>query len=116
VDLATKSDAEILAVADPIMDNLMEASTAIDFERHTRDFTERAKAMLSPEGLRLICEQYQSSKGFFGARKFVAVFRRPDSVAIVWRQAFTKVPGEFVAELVLVQRDGKYLVEHVMVF
>ncbi len=48
MDLAQKSDDEILAVADPIMDNLMQASTAIDHERHTRDFTEHARSVLSP--------------------------------------------------------------------
>lgn len=116
MDLAQKSDAEILAVATPIMDNLMDASTAIDYERHTRDFTDRAKSVLSRHSLQAICEQYQSTKGFFAKREFVAAFRRPDSVAVVWRQGFTKQPGEFVAELVLVQRDGKYLVDHVMVF
>ena len=83
MDLATKSDAEILAVAVPIMDNLMEASTAIDYERHVRDFSARAKSALSKESLRSICEHYQSTKGFFAERDFVAVFRRPDSVAVV---------------------------------
>ena len=116
MDLAQESDADILAVATPIMDNLMDASTAIDYERHTRDFTDRAKSVLSRESLQSICEHYQSTKGFFAKREFVAAFRRPDSVAVVWRQWFTKQPGEFVAELVLVQKDGKYLVDHVMVF
>ena len=116
MDLATKSDADILAVAGPIMDNLMEASTVIDYDRHTRDFTERAKSVLSKDALQSICEQYQSTKGYFAQREFVSAFRRPDSVAIVWRQSFTKAPGEFVAEMVLVQRDGRYLVDHVMVF
>jgi hypothetical protein len=116
VDLAQKSDAEILAVANPIMDNLMDASTVIDYERHTRDFTDRVKSVLSKESLQSICENYQSAKGYFAKREFVAAFRRPDSVAIVWRQWFTKQSGEFVAELVLVQSDGRYLVDHVMVF
>lgn len=34
------SESEILAIASPIMDNLMQASTDIDHERHVRDFTE----------------------------------------------------------------------------
>ena len=116
MDLAQKSDEEILAVAAPIMDNLMEASTVIDYERHTRDFTERAKSVLSKGALESICKQYQGAKGFFAKREFVAAFRRPESVAVVWRQSFTKAEGEFVAELVLVQQGGKYLVDHVMVF
>ena len=43
--LTEKSDRDILAVADPIMDNLMEGSTAIDHEQHTRDFTDRMKSL-----------------------------------------------------------------------
>lgn len=116
MDLMHKSDDEILAVADPIMDNLMEASSAIDYERHTRDFTERARSVLSRSALESICRHYQRTKGFFGERTFVAAFRRPESVAVVWRQTFTRAPGEFVAELVLVQQGDKYLVDHVMVF
>ena len=116
MDLSQKSDAEILSVANPIMDNLMDASTAIDYERHIRDFTDRLKSVLSKERLEWICQEYQSTKGFFAKREFVAVFRRPESVAVVWKQGFTKQPGDFVAEMVLVQQNGKYLVDHVMVF
>ncbi len=116
MDWMQAPDEEILAVADPIMDSLMQASTAIDYVRHTRDFTERAKGVLSAGNFKAICAQYQSEKGFFAQRSFVAVFRRPESVAVVWRQMFTKAPGEFVAELVLVQHSGRYLVDHVMVF
>lgn len=47
--LAEKSDGEILAVADPIMDNLMKGSTAIDHEKHTRDFTDRMKCIVTKE-------------------------------------------------------------------
>jgi hypothetical protein len=46
----------------------------------------------------------------------VAVFRRPHSAAIVWKQAFTKTPGEFVAGMVLVHDNDRYLVDHAMVF
>jgi hypothetical protein len=47
MELANKTDEEILSVANPIMDNLMEGSTEIDHEKHTRDFTDRKKT-LSP--------------------------------------------------------------------
>ena len=56
------------------------------------------------------------ARGRFAGRTLVGIFRRPDSVAVVWRQAFTVAPGEFVAELVLVQQDGRYRVDHAMVF
>ena len=110
------SDSEILNIANPIMDNLMEASTDIDHERHIRDFTERMKAIVTEDHLQKVCEQYQSEKGFFSQRETVAVFKRPNSAAVVWKQYFTKAEGEFVAEMVLVNKNGEYLVDHTMVF
>ena len=114
--LAQLSDAAILALANPIMDNLMDASTHIDYERHIRDFSPRLKTQLTPERLYAICADYQGSKGFFTEREFVAIFRRPDSVAVIWKQGFSLQAGEFVAEMVLIEQDGRYLVDHVMVF
>ena len=111
-----KSEQEILDIANPIMDNLMDASTRIDHEAHVRDFTDRMKNIVTKEYLQKVCEQYQSEKGFFAERRTVAIFKRPDSAAVVWKQAFTKVKGEFVAEIVLVHQNGKYLCDHAMVF
>ncbi|MDO8894645.1 hypothetical protein [Nitrosomonas sp.] len=110
------SEQQIWDIANPIMDNLMDASTQLDHARHVRDFTGRMKAIVTPAYLQHVCQQYQAGKGYFSNRVPVAVFRRPDSAAIVWKQSFTKVPGEFVAEIVLVHQDGRYLVDHAMVF
>ncbi|MBT5017762.1 MAG: hypothetical protein HON04_03365 [Planctomicrobium sp.] len=107
---------EILDIANPMMDNLMSASTEIDHERHTRDFTARMKRIVTKDHLQNVCEDYQAEKGFFGERKLVAVFRRPDSAAIVWKQSFTKAKGEFVAEMVLVHQNGSFFCDHAMVF
>ncbi|MGZ0018007.1 hypothetical protein [Nitrosomonas sp. wSCUT-2] len=110
------SEQQILTIAEPIMNNLMDASTHRDHARHVRDFTDRLKAIVTPDYFECICQQYQTEKGFFTTRTPVAVFRRPGSAAIIWKQSFTKAPGEFVAEMVLVYRDGRYWIDHVMVF
>ncbi|MCA2019175.1 hypothetical protein LDJ79_23940 [Vibrio tritonius] len=110
------SDQQILDIANPIMDNLMDASTRIDHENHVRDFTNRMKEIVTKDYLQKVCEHYQFEKGYFYQRELVAVFKRPNSAVIVWKQTFTKAKGDFVAEMVLVKVDGKYLCDHVMVF
>lgn len=110
------SDEEILNIVEPIMDNLMEASTDIDHERHTRDFSKRMKEIVTKEYLQKVCKKYQEEKGYFSKREFVSSFKRPNSVAVIWKQNFTKAQGEFVAELVIIKEDEKYLVDHAMVF
>ncbi len=110
------TEEEILEIATPIMDNLMDASTRIDHEAHVKDFTDRIKKIMTKEHLQKVCEQYQAEKGFFTDRHPIAVFKRPDSAAVIWKQSFTKAKGEFVAEMVLVNKNGKYLCDHAMVF
>ncbi len=104
----TMSEQQLWDIANPIMDNLMKASIQRDHTRHVRDFTERLKAIVTPDYFQCICQQYQTEKGYFTTRTPIALFRRPDSVAFVWKQSFTKAPGEFVAEMVLVYRDDRY--------
>jgi 2C-methyl-D-erythritol 2,4-cyclodiphosphate synthase len=116
MSLDSMSDEDILRVANPIMDNLMEASTVIDHERHIRDFSQKMKAIVTKDHLQKVCEKYQREKGYFSRRDPVAVFKRPGAAAIVWKQQFTKAPGEFVAEMLLIEKDGAFLVDHVMVF
>lgn len=110
------TEQQIIDIANPIMDNLMQASTDIDHERHVRDFTDRAKAIVTKEHLEKVCTTYQAEKGTWLKREVVAVFRRPDSAAIIWKQLVSKAKGEYVAEIVLMHRNGKFLVDHAMVF
>ena len=110
------TEQEILDIANPIMDNLMDASTSIDHERHVRDFNKRMLSIVTRDYFNQVCVAYQAEKGFFAQRESVAVFRRPDSAAIVWKQYYTTAPGEYVAEMILVYENDRYLVDHVMVF
>lgn len=116
MELVNKSDTEILAIADPIMDNLMQGSTEIDHEKHTRDFTDRLKTIVTKEHLTQVCHHYQAAWGYFTQREFVAIFRRPNSIAIVWKQFCSQHEGEFVAEIVLVEQDSRYLVDHALIY
>ena len=88
ISFESMSEQQILDIANPIMDNLMDASTHIDHARHVRDFTDRMKAIVTTEYLQRVCQQYQSEKGYFSSRVPVAVFKRPDSAAIVWKQSW----------------------------
>lgn len=59
------SDGEILKVANPIMDNLMDASTAIHHENHVKHFSDRVKAIVTKGYFEKVCREYQEEKGFF---------------------------------------------------
>jgi len=109
------SEEKIIELANSMMDNLMDASTSIDHERHVRNFTERLKSIVTKEHLKKVCELYQKEKGFFAERNIITVLRRPTSVMVIWKQKFTKVSGEYLAELIIVHKKGKYLIDHTWV-
>lgn len=110
MDLHEMSDDAILQIATPIMDNLMQGSTERDWNKHTRHFTDGAKASLSESELHRQCEQYQSSHGYFTDRKFAGITRHPEYVNILWKQEMSESPGEYMAILTLVKKGEAYLV------
>jgi hypothetical protein len=116
MDLVKRSDKAILKVADLIMDDLLIGAIEGNYEKHTRHFDNRMKRAVSKEYFKKVFKHYQAGWGYFAKRECVAIFRRPESVAIVWRQGCTKQVGELVAELVLVETDTRYLVSHAMVY
>jgi hypothetical protein len=110
------TDQEILDTVNPIMDNMMQGSTEIDHAKHSRDFTERMQGLVTPFGLAIMCLDYQSKWGVFGNREFVALFRRQNSIAVVWKQFCTKTTDEYVAEAVFVEHEDRLLIDHAMVY
>lgn len=109
------SDEEIMNIASPIMNNLMEASTDIDHERHVKDFSDKLKRVVTKENLEEQCQKYQSELGTFSKREFVAIFRKSTDARIFWRQWYTKSEDEFVAFLHLTEKNGKVEVVNVSV-
>ncbi|MBT8100885.1 MAG: hypothetical protein KJO82_14105 [Gammaproteobacteria bacterium] len=111
----TMSEAEIMAIADPIMDNLMQASTDVDHERHVRDFSDRLKKIVTRDELERQCREYQAELGYFASRELVGIFRRPGDVRVFWRQWYTRAEGEYLAFLHLMENDGNIEVVNVSV-
>lgn len=115
MDFLALSDEQVLAIATPIMDNLMDASTRIDHKAHVRDFSRRLKHIVTESYLQQVCASYQQEKGVFKTREYMAVFKREHSVVVVWRQTFTKAKGSYLAEMVLLEEDGQIVCDHVQV-
>jgi hypothetical protein len=116
IELSKKSDHEILELVNPIMDNLMDGSIEVNHEKHVRDFTDRLKKIVTKEALSRMCGEYQAKWGHFRRRFPVAIFRRENSVAVVWKQECSISKDEFVAEAVFVESAGKILVDHALVY
>ena len=114
--LAQKTDNEIKAIIEPMIDNMLAGSTEINHAKHVRDFTDRLKVIVTDENLSQQCTHYQKEVGHFRKREFIALFRRRHSVAATWRLFFTKTNDEFVLEALFVDRGNGLKIEHCMIF
>ena len=61
-------------------------------------------------------EDYQKRLGYFKKREIVSILGRSHSIAAVWRLWHTKSDDKYVCEAMVVERDGKLLIEHCMIF
>ena len=68
-----RTDEEVMAIATPIMDNLLHASTDINHGAHVRDFSDRLKAIVTKENLEQQCRQYQEDIGLIGESEIKVV-------------------------------------------
>jgi len=75
MNFESMSEKEVSDIANPIMDDLMDASSHIDHEKNIQDFTDRLKSVVAEEHLQGVCEKYQKEKGIFVERTLLSVLR-----------------------------------------
>ena len=117
------TEEEILGIVEPMMDNCLEGSNEDNHAKHVRDFTDRLKQIVTPEDFRsqklraaqLSYSQADRPLGFFAGREFVCLFRKKDSIGIVWRQSLSTSDDEFVNHAVFVAIDNKILINHCLI-
>jgi len=78
------NEKEILDIVEPIMDNCLEGSNEANHQKHTRDFTDRMKNIVTPENLKT--QLSHCPRAYFIKRKFIHMFRRNKSIGVVWKQ------------------------------
>ena len=104
---------EILRIIEPMMDNCLRGSNEDNYAKHARDFTERMKKIVTPENLKL--QLSKEPRAFFTQRKFIYIFRRKNSIGIIWEQFISSSKDELINQAIFVERNKKILIDHCMI-
>ena len=107
------NEKEILDIVEPIMDNCLEGSNEANHQKHTRDFTERMKNIVTPENLKK--QLFHSRKAYFTKRKFIHIFRRNKSIGVVWKQSISTSNDELMNQTIFVEINKKILIDHCII-
>ncbi|MEE8343537.1 MAG: hypothetical protein V3R51_07005 [Gammaproteobacteria bacterium] len=102
-----KSDEEILKIANPIWDNLVDSSNKKDYLNFSKLFS---KEMLKGANEIAIANQWEKSDlltSLSTHREFLGCLRRDKFVTVLWKQFSDKVQGDHLGRLVLADEDGE---------
>ena len=107
MNLLEKSDDEIIAIANPIWDNLVKTSNMKDYGGFTKDF---GTQMLFGANEVELGKQWANNKILtsLSHKKIVlGCLRRNLHVTVLYKQASSSIPGEFLGRLVLGVEDDE---------
>lgn len=110
MDFSKLTDEEILNIANPLMENIIEATEEADYENLSKNFTKRLKSIVTKEAFEK--QLSDNNLGKFGKRELLSIIHKKQSIFVLWKQWFTESEEEFLAEIVIVHKDGQYLVDH----
>jgi len=104
---------EILGIVEPLMQNCLEGSNESDHAKHVRDFTDRMKNIVTPEELKRQLSGKPRIR--FTNRQFLNLFRRRNSIGIVWKQSTSSSDDELINQAIFKEVDGRVLIDHCMI-
>ena len=116
MNLLEKSDQEIIDIAKPIWENLVNSSNIKDYGGFTRDFSSQ---MLFGANEVELGKQWANNKlltSLSKQKKFLGCLRRNNFVTVIFKQTSNAVPGEFLGRLVLGVEDDKVKVFGATIF
>ena len=106
MNLLEKSDQEILDIANPLWDNLVNSSNKKDYFEFIKDFS--AKMLFGANEVEL-GKQWASNElisNLSNDYKHFGCLRRGLYITVLYKQTSTKMPGDFLGRLVLGEEDG----------
>ena len=107
------NDGEILRLIDPIMDNCLSGSNENNHAKHVRDFTQRMRKIVTPENLAL--QLSTEPRSFFTDREFIHLFRRQNSIGVLWKQYISTSDDELLNQAIFVASNDRILIDHCMI-
>ena len=114
--LLDKTDEEILKIANPIWDNLVQCSNNKDYSGFTKNFS--AQMLYGANEVEL-GKQWANNKlltGLSKQKEFLGCLRRNNFVTVLFKQKSDTVPGDFLGRLVLGIEDSKVKVFGATIF
>jgi len=107
MNIIDKTDEEILAIADPMWDDLVKYSNEKNYGAFTRKFSSALMLGANEVEMGKQFARSELTKNLVKDREYLGMIRRGEYVTVLYKQTNTKKQGEWLGRLVLGYEDGK---------
>lgn len=104
--ITTKSDAEIIDIVQPMIDEVVKASNKKDWAEFSKYQTQQEAQ--DPANKRNVLKVWEEEVLFTSLtleREILGVLRKGEVVQLIWKQTSDKVPGDFLARYFVKEMD-----------
>ena len=101
MNILEKTDEEILAIAEPLWDELVKYSNEKNYGAFTKNFSHAMKMGANEVEIGKQFARSKLTNNLSKERDFLGIIRRGEHVTVLYRQTNEKLPGEWLGRLVL---------------
>ena len=105
-----KTNEEVRAVAEPILDNILEGFKTDDYVKYSRDLDDTLKETISENKFLETDRQIESSIGNYQSREYLGFLTKGQMTVVLWKGRFDRSVDDVLIKLVVSKRKDKYLV------
>jgi len=116
VNIIEKTDAEILAIADPLWRDLVRYSNEGKYEEFVKNFSNSLSLAMNQVVAGHQFANSELARNLSEDVDSLGIIRRGEHVTVLYRQRSTKKPGEWLGRLVLGYEDGEVRVFAASIF
>jgi hypothetical protein len=106
-----KTSQEMKAVADPIMDNILDGVKMDDYIAYSKDFDQGLKVLGSRTKFFQVSRYLKETVGNYLYREYMGSIHKDNLVVVLWKATFDKSQDDVLIKLFLTKQSNHYVVK-----
>jgi hypothetical protein len=103
-------DAQVQAVAEPILDNLLAGFNQGNYAQYSKDFDATLREAIPEKKFQQVREQILKKLGAFKSKKYLGFLNQQAYTVVLWKGVFAGTQDNILIKVVLSKRQDKVVV------
>ncbi|WP_455208902.1 hypothetical protein [Kaarinaea lacus] len=114
-NIADQSDEQIVTLAEPLLQNLLDGANDLNYDKFSRDFSHGMKTVMPHDMFMEKTVGIQHVRGKCISRKALGVLRKNRTALVIWSAQYDKTDDDMLIQLKVVIEDNKLVISSVLI-